>query len=318
VAKATYAIVQGSRLQLAEKQAKLELAGKHWGDPETSSLKFEPEVALTKPATDVVLIGHAWAPASGTGDLLVQFRVGAWSKSVRVFGDRVWSKSFGIAKVPKPQTFEKVPLIYERAFGGWDRTPENPERHKFEPRNPVGVGFHSKHGHWNDGAPLPNLEDPERPIHGWKDAPPPAGFGFIAPSWQPRAGYAGTYDAAWEKNRKPLLPADFDPRFFSAASPGLVASGFLAGNEAVVIDNASRDGRVAFDLPGVPPPHGRIQCTSGVVHDVQTRLDTVIVDTDANLVYLLWRGRQVLKSGPHDVAALGIEVPGAAPQAVVA
>jgi hypothetical protein len=31
--------------------------------PEASSYRYEPEVAFTKPNTDVVVNGHAWAPA---------------------------------------------------------------------------------------------------------------------------------------------------------------------------------------------------------------------------------------------------------------
>jgi hypothetical protein len=58
-----------------------------------------------------------------------------------------------------------------------------------------------------------------------------AGFGFISPHWQPRAGLAGTYDASWQASRAPLLPVDFDRRHLNAVSPGLVAPGYLRGGE---------------------------------------------------------------------------------------
>jgi hypothetical protein len=307
VVKATYAIVAGTRLELAPKQAEPKVAGEYWGDPDSSSPKYEPEVSLSKPATDVVLIGHACARARDITEVLCEVRLGALHKAVRVLGDRVWLRSLGTATMTRPRPFERIPLVYEKAFGGWDRTPSDPGQHTFEPRNPVGIGFHSKQGKLVEGARLPNLEDPKQPLRGWQDTPPPAGFGFIAPSWQPRIGYAGTYDGAWQKDRMPLLPKDFDPRFFSAASPGLVAPGFLKGNEPVVIDNASPGGRLAFTLPGIPPPRCRIHRRGGVTHDVETRLDTIILNTDENLVFLLWRGRQALRVGPHEVSALEVD-----------
>ncbi len=36
-------------------------------------------------------------------------------------------------------------------------------------------------------------------------------------------------------------------------------------------------------------------------------LDTVIADTDAGQVLLLWRGRVPLVDGPHDVTAIHVE-----------
>ncbi len=32
-------------------------------------------------------------------------------------------------------------LIYERAFGGWDKADNDEANWRYEPRNPVGVGF---------------------------------------------------------------------------------------------------------------------------------------------------------------------------------
>ena len=59
IVKATYNIQEGAWLTLAEKQVPVNIAGEYWGDPEKSSYKYEPETAFIKPATDVVLIGHA-------------------------------------------------------------------------------------------------------------------------------------------------------------------------------------------------------------------------------------------------------------------
>jgi hypothetical protein len=271
---------------------------------------YEPEVAFIKPATDIVLIGHAHAPEMGVTEMDVSLSVGPVKKAVRVIGDRYWLKSLGVISMTRPQPFERIPLIFERAFGGWDRSHPNPDKHTFEPRNPVGTGFRNKKGNFEEGIRLPNLEYPKHRIKGYKDKPPPAGFGFTSPHWQPRADFAGTYDEEWMKTRIPLLPKDFDTRFFNAAPQDQIAPGFLRGDEPVLIVNASPNGRVSFNLPGVPPPRCRVELRGREDEHLQTQLDTVIINIDENLLFLLWRTNLVLKSGPEDVVAIEIKTNG--------
>ena len=309
VVKATYDIFPQSPLTPAEEQVPVNAPGEHWGNPETSSYKYEPETAFTKPGTDIVLIGHAYPAEKGDRQVDVAFRVGQVEKTVRVFGDRYWIKKLGLTIMSKPEPLEPLPLIYERAFGGWDSAEPDPMTSKFEPRNPAGVGF--LRTEFEEGMRLPNIEDPKRSLKHYGDTPPPAGFGFTSPHWQPRAKLAGTYDEAWQKTRAPLLPTDFDPRFFNAASPGLIAAEYLTGNEAVVVENASPGGRMSFHLPGAGPPKIRVQLRGREDELLETNLDTVIVNTDENLLLMLWRTNLVLRNGPHDVVAIEITAEGA-------
>jgi hypothetical protein len=319
VVKATFELSPQGKLTLAEEQEPLELAGKKWDEADESSDRYEPEAAFFKPATDVVLVGHARAPERNTRELLVALKVGALQRGVRVIGDRAWFKTMGSIAMTKPAPFERIPLRYERAFGGWDRSHPDAAKHTFEPRNPVGTGFRAAGSRFEEGVRLPNLEDPTQLVKEWGDRPAPAGFGFISPHWQPRAAFAGTYDAAWEKSRKPLLPKDFDRRFLNAASPGLVAPGYLQGNESVVIANATPEGRLAFSLPGLPPPRVQVFRKRGSDEELELRLDTVIIDTDAMRLFLLWRGLLVLAREPADVEAIEAASPGSerwAPRAI--
>ncbi|MBW2690371.1 MAG: DUF2169 domain-containing protein [Deltaproteobacteria bacterium] len=310
IVKATYHIDEGTRLSLAEEQIPVNTGGEYWGDPEKSSYKYEPETAFIKPATDIVLIGHAYAPKPGVTKVDVNLRVGPMQKVVRVVGDRYWAKSFGITSMTRPRPFERIPLIYERAFGGWDRTNSNPDKHTFEPRNPVGTGFRGKRGKFEEGIRLPNLEDPRHPLKGFRGRPPPAGFGFTSPHWRPRAGFAGTYDKAWMKQRMPLLPTDFDKRFFNAAPLDQVAPGFLKADVAVEVINASPSGRISFNLPGIRPPQCRVELRGRKDHQLETRLDTVIINMDENLLFLIWRTNLVLRSGPQDVVSIEVSAEG--------
>jgi hypothetical protein len=314
--QATYTLKESGLGLPAEKQLPVNFRGELRGAPGKSSYKYEPQSAFTKLATDVVLIGRAHAPRGHTRELLVRLRVGPLDKGIYVIGDRIWVKSLGIS-MTAPAPFEEIPLIYERAFGGWDRSSPDPDKHAFEPRNPVGTGFRSKHGRFEEGICLPNLEDPGNLSRQYGSLTTPAGFGFISPDWQPRAKFAGTYDEQWMKERMPLLPKDFDRRFFNAASPGLVAPGYLTGNEAACIENASPRGTISFNLPGIPPPACRVQLAGRRDALVTTNLDTVIINTDEDLLILVWRGYLPVRNGPQDVVAIQIKAEGVSAPAAV-
>ena len=305
--QATYAIGVGGALSLIEEQPPVNLAGGYWGDPAIASVKIETQIAFVKPATDIVLLGHAHAPGGKATETQVGLRVGALQKVVRVVGDRIMTRTLGRHSISSPVAFETMPLLYERAFGGTDLREPIPGVARCEPRNPVGQGFRDPKLAEDDRVQLPNLEDPQRPFKGYGDTPPPAGFGFIAPNWQPRAALAGTYDAGWDKTRKPLLPKNFDRRFFSAASPGLVAPGFLRGDEDVVVINASPEERIAFCMPDTVTPGCVIELRGRKHVSLPMLLDTVIVDMDARTLTMLRRACVAVRNGPHDVVAIRID-----------
>jgi hypothetical protein len=304
--KATFDIGRDGRLVRAEAQIPPNLGGEHWGeDPETSSYKYEPEVAFVKPATDVVVVGHAHASRKDATEERVVLHVGDLKKEAIVFGDRVWFRAAGVVSATKPRPFEKIPLNYERAYGGWDRTHPDPSKHACEPRNPVGTGFRSSGG-FEEGMRLPNVEDPRALIKSLGDRPAPMGFGFVSPHWKPRAALAGTFGPEWEKNRSPLLPKDFDRRHLNAASAGMVARGYLRGDERVVTMGLTPQGTMSFLLPGLRSPDVKVRLADGAAKEVPLNLDTIIIEPDDHRVVLLWRGNLAVRTGPHDVRAIEV------------
>jgi hypothetical protein len=276
-------------------------AGTWNGKPDASSPRNAPEADFIKPATDVALLGHAHAPGGKpVARLDVSLRVGPVRKTVRVFGDRQWRRFLLWRSISAPKPFRSMPLTYERAFGGMDDTPGNPKHEEREARNPVGVGLLARGSQKKAPAPLPNLEDPKKPIRSPRHRPMPAGFGFVAAHWEPRLAYAGTYDATWQKKRMPLLPEDFDRRFFNAAHPDLVAPGYLEGGEKVEVVNASPRGRLAFRLPE-EMPEAVVMMKDRTRHGLAMNLDTVTIDTDAHRVTLVWRASLPVHKQIHDV-----------------
>ena len=116
-------------------------AGEPVGEPGECSYRLEPEMAFVKPATDVVLVGHAHATRPRTTSVDVELSVGPLRKRAVVTGDRHWSKGLLGPRASDPEPFETIPLVYERAFGGWDRSRDDEAKHTYDRRNPVGVGY---------------------------------------------------------------------------------------------------------------------------------------------------------------------------------
>jgi hypothetical protein len=308
VIKGTYEFDENGNLTIAEKQEQIEMADQYHDEPDNSSLKYASDFSFGKPATDIALIGHAYAPNGKTRESLVVLHVGSIQKVVKVFGDRHWKKNVGVSRVSKPEPFEKMPLIYERAFGGVDKSNQDPKRHEFEPRNPIGVGFRAKKSKLPiDETNLPNLEDPKNLIKSPGDRPDPVGFGFISPAWQPRAGFAGTYGEGWREKRMPLLPVDFDKRFFNAANPDLIYQGFLQGNEQIVVAGVSPSGAIRFSLPGVLPICG-IEIKESEEQQIEINLVKLVIDTDENHLILVWSGSLIIPGEFQDIETIKCEL----------
>ena len=189
--KATFSIDLDGNVALAEHQLPVNLAGETWSDAPVSSYKYEPELALLKPATDIILIGHAEPTEPGVTEVTVGIRVGQVQKLARVFGDRhwLWTRD-GVVKT-KPAPLKRVPLTWENAFGGRNDAASTADRFSLEPRNPVGTGFGTPLAKDGDALKLPNIEDPKQLVE-YGAVVEPCGFGFTSPDWQPRAQYAGT------------------------------------------------------------------------------------------------------------------------------
>lgn len=285
--RATFAL-KGGALAVAEVQEPLKLTDEHWGEPGESSLKHAGDIHLGKPATDVALLGHAWAPrARPVPQVDVSLRVGPVQKVVRVFGDREWRGPLDL-RVSAPIPFERVPLVYERAYGGVVKHDAEKGPLEIDWRNPVGVGFGMRKAPEDKAQrKLPNLEDPAQLISSTRDRPKPACFGFVAPSWEPRRRYAGTYDEAWQETRAPYLPKDFQMKFFNAAHPDLVCPGYLRGGEPVRVEGASLD-PFAVTLP-VCELDVAVAIDREVVRPAM-KLQTVVLEPVPGRVGLAWLG----------------------------
>jgi hypothetical protein len=190
----------------------------------------EDLVPREDPAFEVLLLGACHPPGGRPArEAAVALSLGAVARRLLVTGDRAWVGHGPSATIGPPAEFMRMPLSYERAFGGSAEIRIDPHSTYpvFEPLNARGRGFDAEEYlagcaaafECPSGFPvlspaprlLPNLEDPERRIRAWADHPPPAcwatiprdvGFGARALSarlarYGPRATRAQQAQAAY-------------------------------------------------------------------------------------------------------------------------
>jgi hypothetical protein len=302
VATGSFAIpvTAGGSLLLFDEQRPPALSDEFHGDPTSSSLRREGQAVYGRPGTDIYLRGHAWAPQgrpASESDLYL--RVGPCARHAIVFGERVWVRTIGSIRASPPASFERMPIVWERSFGGTPKTLRTRSL-TVAARNPVGCGLFDDSAEAADRQ-LPNFEDPGALISSLDDRPMPVGFGPIARHWQPRRGHAGTYDRRWLETRNPLWPTDMDERFFCAAAPGLSAISHLRGDEDVELLGVHPDGPLRFRLPNLVP-----SAKFTFADHIERRdlvLDAIDIDTDALCLTMIWRAT----SGPADGRLASLE-----------
>ena len=59
IVKATYSLVTNQSIVVSEDQVPITMADEYWGEPGVTPVKYESDLAVFKPATDLVLIGSA-------------------------------------------------------------------------------------------------------------------------------------------------------------------------------------------------------------------------------------------------------------------
>lgn len=239
-------------------------------------------------------------------------------KHLMITGERHWERGlFGKYRLTRPEPVYRLPLRYENAYGGeciieeedpaarrvppkHHLTPEQrkehpageknaPLAHRACETNPVGKGFLTP---WYLKAkkekhiPAPQIEAPHSEL-AWQKAYPPQGFGFIGRSWLPRRSLAGTYDETWLEKRHPLLPSDFDFRYWNGAPPDMQIP-YLKGDERIDLFNLTPAGKLSFSLPG-EVPYALVRYESGEIRIARAHLDTLIIEPDKRQVHMTYR-----------------------------
>lgn len=281
--QATFDIGASGQLALAERQEPPPRMPEFRGDPAETSLRCDSDLLARKPGTDVILDALAHAPLGRPAATVpVTLLIDRLEKTLLVHGTRVYYRGAAGMTTTRPQPFATAPIHYEAAFGGIDRSHADPRRHAMDARNPVGRGF-AVDPKRLENQPAHTIEYPS----GDYAKMGPAGFGPIASFWSPRRERAGTYDAAWEKRRKPLLPEDYDERHACGAPDDQRPRAPLLGGEMIALTNMTPSGMLRFLLPRIA-----LSFTSRIRgrHEQHTgMLTTVFVAPEAQKVRMIWQ-----------------------------
>jgi hypothetical protein len=294
VVKATFRLASGQPMTVTTPQPVLtrdEPSGALLSSPRAPS-----DLAPQLRKVDVVLFGSAHAPPAAAGrgatttEMTVRLAVGRddrvlLDKALRVVGDRHGGSP--------PAPFERMPIVYERAFGGPDVSD-----------NPIGVGTARRTG------PRPNVLAPG----GTSETV--AGYGPLPLFFLSRAKLLGAHSR--EALRRPTLdiPIDFDWDYFQSA-PEDQRIGALHGDEWL-------------ELTGLSPNHHHLRTwlpraravarvyggdLAAVPDSVPLSADLVLVEPDEHSCSVTWRGSFPLSDPQHAgelVIAGGLEHPGVA------
>jgi len=218
--KRTYSVTADGRVSLAPEQLPLVLDFEL--DPDNPRrLHRDFDLYPIKVLTDVVVRGHAYG--TGQRSFIATVRVDSWEKRVAVFGDRrCHLGATGHLVFSPPEPIGRIPLRYDRAYGGIDQVAEETRGNPFAalgrhlgpaadsglsspflyPRNHAGVGYLMEVTRPAvERLVLPNLEDPLdllSPEHlavgspeRWPSMPIPHAFDWVDPGTFPRLAYLG-------------------------------------------------------------------------------------------------------------------------------
>jgi hypothetical protein len=294
----------GEPVELHEEQVPLVMADVFAGEPGFSAPLYEVDYAPRKPCCDVLLNGSAYAPpAKRANRVQVGLRIGSLVKQFNVVGDRAWEVTRGRTRATPPQAFESMPISYDVAFGGVDKSHADPAKHAAYLANPVGRGFIANLNDPSfDGKPLPNTEEIDRPVDRGDGHYKPMSYGPIGRNWEPRVRFAGTYDQEWQDNVFPFLPADFDERFYQSA-PADQQLALPIGSPEVVLSNLTPDGVRRFSLPDFEAPV-HVFPKRGQRADLKATLDTILIEPDLERLMMTWRVAWPLRKNMHEIAQM--------------
>jgi hypothetical protein len=299
--KATFVHGRSGQLVLTEEQVPVRIADVV-RDPAApqSSILYPSDVGLAKRGTDVVVVGEAVAK-SPVNVMDIAIKIRDRTIPLRVHGSRVYYRSLGQIAVGSAALFERKPIAYESAYGGTSADYSVVER-----RNPVGRGIATMSSDLVD-TQAPSIEHPAHPITSAGDKPEPVGFGAIASHWRPRSDHAGTYDDTWKQTRMPLLPLDFDARYFNVAHPSLQIDEPLVAGDAISILGMREDGLFRVEVPAFPVSV-RATRDDGLPLSGRPLMDLVLVEPTerrvqltARLVLPKGRGKTLLREVRVDI-----------------
>jgi len=259
IVKGSFHIDHGERSErILRSQPDILLSDAFHGEANASPLKQESELTPFKPRTDVTLSANARSPeAKDLESWPVRFNIRErLSYGFHVFGERFWEVSgantnahWQLSEI-KPIT--ELPLTYAYAYGGTvNKSEDEVAAHAY---NPIGRGLLNDYLlSLREAVAAPQIGLAGEFAAARPDTPMTVcGCGPLTKSWLPRLALAGTFDEAWQRERHPRMPVDYDYSYWNGAPLPLQVQPYLLGNETIQLSGVRHEPEpYTFDLPGM-------------------------------------------------------------------
>ncbi len=243
-------------------------------EPGSSALVYDHDFVIDKQNTDVIVHGKARTYGARALNyhecrLLVDGHI---DKVLAVHGPREWITHGGGITLSAAHTFTEQNIDYSLAIGG-------------DERNRLGGGIATSTKALL-AQPVPGIFYPTEDWGIKVKHLRVAGFGPLPPFFSDRYRYAGTFDEQWQQNRRPILPEDFDRRFYQCAPFDQQCQGYLQGGERIMLSGFNHDDTLSFRMPH---QHFKAQAVFG--EEIVTKampVYTVAIDTEAQALYVTY------------------------------
>jgi hypothetical protein len=257
---------------------------------ERGSARIEPgDDHFIREGVSVTASGFVYAPGGKATKADASLEIGEEKRNVRAFGPRVWQEGvFGALSPTAPRPFDRVPMGWELAYGGFvlrkttmlkheGRDYLAPEHPVASPYNADGLGFYLERVEALE-KPLPQLENPDDPIRNWDDRPHPVCFSPYAMNGGMRPMSLLVEDKV-DMNRMGRLTC--------RAAPWLIFPAIAPGTAITLRGMRPRGEALAFV---VPEPPVRVRVVLGrAMFELAPRLDAVDIDAEAAEARLVYR-----------------------------
>ena len=289
--KATFRLTHDLRLLPLLNQPMFVINDMHEGDDDTTALLQPSDIIPFKPATDVIVTGHA-RPANNqpVSRWLARIEVANVNKTVLLTGPRLWHhRILNGWTLPEPEPATSVRLSYSLAWGGASAIAREKPSDIHWP-NPFGRGYFGQDKpETSVNYPAAQILPASNPTLRWAEPVESVGLSPVDGQQQARLQFAGTYDERWRTKVAPNIPLDMRLDFWNVVPQDQVANPYLRGGETVQTVGLfpTEDGELSFVLPRynvfAVPIKGETK-----LEGQSLPIDTVSINLDKREVTLRW------------------------------
>jgi hypothetical protein len=248
------------------------------------------DLAPPKLQFDLMVTGYVTPPVDYRGlSIKAAIQVGLRQAQVEAHVPRYWLSSLAHHSAePVGKHLNRTPMSY--AFADW----------------PGGFSLEAEADHPQQ---LPWLQRPGATAHRKRHDKAPAGFGYWPENANHRQCHNGAYDKAWERDRKPELPKDFDKRFFNAAHPELQWLEPPLPGTQIRLHHLSETPVLTLRMPAIDLTAQATTTDGALLPPVKLKPDTLTIEPDQRRMSLVQRTALPVGQGPHTLSSIRLYRP---------